>query len=58
MSSVIEFNQVDMVEVRVTFKDGTSKVYSESDIGGDFAEWLSDINYDKRAELESEVCDV
>ena len=44
----MEFNQIDFVEVKITFNDGTSKIYDENDIEGDFSDWLSDINYNKK----------
>jgi len=54
MSEEIEFNQIDNVEIKITFLDGTTKDFGEGDISGSFSEWLSDINYEKRSALEGE----
>lgn len=48
----IEWNQIENVEIKITFLDGTTKDFGEGDVSGSFEEWLSDINYDKRTELE------
>ena len=53
-SDEIEWNQIDNVEIKITFLDGTSKTFHEDDIGENFSDWLSDVNYDKRTELEEE----
>jgi len=55
MSEEIEFNQIDNVEIKITFLDGTTKDFGEGDISGSFSEWLSDINYEKRSALEGEA---
>jgi hypothetical protein len=52
MSEEIEFNQIENVEIKITFLDGTTKDFGEGDISGSFSEWLSDINYEKRSALE------
>ena len=52
MSDEIEWNQIENVEIKITFLDGTTKEFGEVDVGGSFSEWLSDINYEKRTELE------
>lgn len=54
MSEEIEFNQIENVEIKITFLDGTTKDFGEGDISGSFSEWLSDINYEKRSALEEE----
>jgi hypothetical protein len=54
MSEEIEFNQIENVEIKITFLDGTTKDFGEGDISGSFSEWLSDINYEKRSTLEEE----
>lgn len=52
MNDEIEWNQIENVEIKITFLDGTTKDFGEGDIRGSFSEWLSNINYDKRTELE------
>ena len=54
MNDDIEFNQIENVEIKITFLDGTTKDFGEGDISGSFSEWLSDINYEKRSTLEGE----
>ena len=54
MNDDIEFNQIENVEIKITFLDGTTKDFGEGDISGSFSEWLSDINYEKRSALEGE----
>jgi hypothetical protein len=54
MNDDIEFNQIENVEIKITFLDGTTKDFGEGDISGSFSEWLSDINYEKRSTLEEE----
>ena len=54
MSEEIEFNQIENIEIKITFLDGTTKDFGEGDISGSFSEWLSDINYEKRSALEEE----
>ena len=54
MSEEIEFNQIENVEIKITFLDGTTKDFGEGDVSGSFSEWLSDINYEKRSALEEE----
>jgi len=54
MSKEIEFNQIENVEIKITFLDGTTKDFGEGDVSGSFSEWLSDINYEKRSALEGE----
>ena len=40
-------NVIDNVEIIITFSDGSKKTFGE-----DFQDWLSDINYDKKEEME------
>ncbi len=54
MNDDIEFNQIENVEIKITFLDGTTKDFGEGDVSGSFSEWLSDINYEKRSALEEE----
>ena len=54
MNDDIEFNQIENVEIKITFLDGTTKDFGEGDVSGSFSEWLSDINYEKRSALEGE----
>ena len=54
MNDDIEFNQIENVEIKITFLDGTTKDFGEGDVSGSFSEWLSDINYEKRSTLEEE----
>ena len=43
-------NVIDNVEIIITFTDGSKKTFGEDDVGEDFQDWLSDINYDKKEE--------
>lgn len=52
--SDIEWNQIQNVEIKITFLDGTTSDFGEGDVGGNFEEFLSDINYIKRTQLELE----
>ena len=52
MSNEIEWNQIANVEIKVTFLDGTAKDFGEGDVSGSFSEWLSDVNWEKRNQLE------
>ena len=49
----MEHNQIDEVVVVVKFLDGTKKTFYEDDIGENFSEWLSDINWEYKNEMES-----
>ena len=53
MSGVIEDNQIASVEVVVKFIDGKTKTFYEDEVGNDFSEWLSDINWEYKNEMES-----
>ena len=52
MSDEIEWNQIANVEIKVTFLDGTTKDFGEGDVSGSFSEWLSDVNWEYKNELE------
>jgi len=49
----MEHNQIDEVVVVVKFLDGTKKTFYEDDVGENFSEWLSDINWEYKNEMES-----
>jgi len=53
MNDEIEFNQIASVKIEITFIDGTKKTFYEDDVANDFDEWLSDINWEYKNELES-----
>ena len=45
-------NVIDNVAIIITFSDGSKKTFGEDDVGEDFQDWLSDVNYDKKKEKE------
>ena len=45
-------NVIDNVEIIIKFADGSKKTFGEDDVSENFQDWLSDINYDKKEELE------
>ena len=45
-------NVIDEVKIIIMFVDGSKKTFGEDDVVEDFQDWLSDINYDKKEELE------
>ena len=45
-------NVIDEVKIIIKFVDGSKKTFGEDDVGEDFQDWLSDINYDKKEENE------
>jgi hypothetical protein len=49
----MEHNQIENVEIKITFLDGTTKDFGEGDVSGSFSEWLSDINWEYKNEMES-----
>lgn len=51
----MEHNQIENVEIKITFKDGTTRDFGEGDVSGSFAEWLSDINWEYKNEMESKI---
>jgi len=53
MSMSIEENQIASVKIEITFIDGTKKTFYEDDVTNDFDEWLSDINWEYKNEMES-----
>ena len=48
-------NVIDNVAIIITFSDGSKKTFGEDDVSENFQDWLSDINYDKKKELEQNV---
>jgi len=49
----MEHNQIENVEIKITFLDGTTRDFGEGDVSGSFSEWLSDINWEYKNEMES-----
>jgi hypothetical protein len=49
----MEHNQIDEVVVVVKFLDGTKKTFYEDDVGENFSDWLSDVNWEYKNEMES-----
>ena len=45
-------NVIDEVKIIIKFVDGSKKTFGEDDVSENFHDWLSDINYDKKKELE------
>ncbi len=45
-------NVIDEVKIIIKFADGSKKTFGEDDVSENFQDWLSDINYDKKEELE------
>ena len=45
-------NVIDEVKIIIKFVDGSKKTFGEDDVGEDFQDWLSDVNYDKKKEKE------
>ena len=43
-------NVINNVAIIITFSDGSKKTFGEDDVGEDFQDWLSGINYDKKEE--------
>ena len=47
-------NVIEYAKVIVKFTDGTKKEFSEDDVGNNFQDWLSDLNYDKNEKTYNE----
>jgi glutaredoxin 2 len=45
-------NVIDEIKIIIKFVDGSKKTFGEDDVSENFHDWLSDINYDKKKELE------
>ena len=53
----MEHNQIDEVVIVVRFLDGTKKTFYEDEVKGNFEDWLSDINWEYKNEMESKYED-
>ena len=49
----MEHNQIDEVVVVIKFLYGTKKTFYEDDVGENFSDWLSDVNWEYKNEMES-----
>ena len=49
----MEHNQIDEVVVVVKFLDGTKRTFHEDEVGESFSDWLSDVNWEYKNEMES-----
>jgi hypothetical protein len=54
----MEHNQIENVEIKITFLDGTTRDFGEGDVSGSFSEWLSDINWEYKNEMESKYASI
>ena len=52
MSMSVEENQIASVKIVITFIDGTKKTFYENDVTNDFDDWLSDVNWEHKMEMQ------